>query len=258
LAQTGVLGVATNLGFLARVVADADFAAARLDTGFVERRRAALLVPLPPVPDRALAAAVLLCLARGDREEGDDRHSPWARRDGWRLNAARASQTLLFRCGDEQLPVAATATVDGWLLQAGERAFRAAAVFSADGAVRLTLDGVQSRAIVLDHGDTVSVFVDGVNWRLELVDPLAPAEGANAAVGRLGAPMPGRVVQLLVAAGDAVRQGQALIIIEAMKMEHTIAAPRDGVVDAVRYAVGDLVEEGTELITLASGEGARR
>jgi 3-methylcrotonyl-CoA carboxylase alpha subunit len=63
--------------------------------------------------------------------------------------------------------------------------------------------------------------------------------------------MPGRVVQLLVAAGEAVRQGQPLIVVEAMKMEHTIAAPRDGTVEAVRYAVGDLVEEGAELIVLA-------
>ena len=63
--------------------------------------------------------------------------------------------------------------------------------------------------------------------------------------------MPGRVVQLLVAAGAAVRRGQSLIVVEAMKMEHTIAAPRDGIVEAVRCAAGDLVEEGAELITLA-------
>ncbi len=90
---------------------------------------------------------------------------------------------------------------------------------------------------------------------LEIVDPLAPPESAHLATGRLTAPMPGRVVQLFVAAGDAVRRGQALLVIEAMKMEHTIAAPYDGTVSAVPYAVGDLVEEGIELIALAAPEG---
>ena len=69
--------------------------------------------------------------------------------------------------------------------------------------------------------------------------------------GRLTAPMPGRVIQLLVAPGEAVRRGQPMIVIDAMKMEHTIAAPRDGIVAAVHYAAGDPVEEGAELIALA-------
>ncbi|HWD56993.1 MAG TPA: biotin/lipoyl-containing protein, partial [Stellaceae bacterium] len=107
------------------------------------------------------------------------------------------------------------------------------------------------RVLVLDHGDEIAVFIDGAGWRLTRADPLAPPEGADVHAGRLSAPMPGRVVQLLVAPGDAVTQGQALIVIEAMKMEHTIAAPRDGTVEAVRYAIGDLVEEGAELIALA-------
>ena len=115
-----------------------------------------------------------------------------------------------------------------------------------------------SRALVLDHGDTISVFIDGASWRLERRDRLAPPPGADTHGGQLSAPMPGRVVQLAVAAGDAVRQGQALIVIEAMKMEHTIAAPRDGTVEAVRYAVGDLVEEGAELIALAPAGESRR
>jgi 3-methylcrotonyl-CoA carboxylase alpha subunit len=136
-------------------------------------------------------------------------------------------------------------------LQIGDRRYHAAARFAADGAATLTLDGAQSRALVLDHGDEIAVFIDGASWRLMQVDPLTPPAGADAHAGRLSAPMPGRVVQLLVAAGDTVSQGQALIVIEAMKMEHTIAAPRDGTIEAVRYAVGDLVEEGAELIALA-------
>jgi 3-methylcrotonyl-CoA carboxylase alpha subunit len=246
LAETGVLGVTTNLGFLARVIGDKDYAAAKLDTGFIERRKAALLAPAPPVSDEALAGAALYCLA-GEPVSAD----PWARRDGWRLNLPRAAQTLHFRDGEEALEVAAIASGGGWELQIGDRHSHATASFAPDGGAVLTLDGAQRRAIILAHADTLAVFIGGESWRLERVDPLAPPAGADVHAGRLSAPMPGRVVQLLVAAGDRVKQGQALIVIEAMKMEHTIAAPRDGAVESVRYAVGDLVEEGVELIAMA-------
>jgi 3-methylcrotonyl-CoA carboxylase alpha subunit len=246
LAETGVLGVTTNLGFLARIIGDADFAAAKLDNGFIERHKATLLPPPPAVPEKALAAAALFCLRGAVAIPAD----PWARRDGWRLNGPRAPQTLAFGHGDEVLSVAATASGDSWELRIGERSIRAAARFASDGAAVLTIDGAQSRAIVLDHGDEIAVFIDGAGWRLVKVDPLAPPAGADTSAGHLSAPVPGRVVQLLVAPGDAVQRGQALIVIEAMKMEHTIAAPRDGTVASVRYAVGDLVEEGAELIVM--------
>ncbi len=246
LAETGVLGVTTNLGFLARIIGDKDFATAKLDTGFIERRRAALLSPASPAPDEALAAAALLCLGTPAAKMSD----PWARRDGWRLNAPPATQALVFRDGEATRTVEAAASDAAWELQIGDRRMTASACFAPDGAATLTLDGAQSRAVVLDHGDDIAVFLDGAGWRLARVDPLAPPAGADAHAGRLSAPMPGRVVQLLVAAGDTVSQGQPLIVVEAMKMEHTIAAPRDGTVEAVRYAVGDLVEEGAELIAL--------
>jgi 3-methylcrotonyl-CoA carboxylase alpha subunit len=250
LARTGVLGVTTNLGFLARVVGDQDFAAGKLDTGFIERRRAALLAPAGPAPDAALAAAALHGLGAPAGAGGD----PWARRDGWRLNAPLAAQTLVFRDGEENRAVEAIAVGAGWELCIGEHRIAAAALDcrgAPDGAAVLTCDGVRLPVIVLDHADEIAVFLGGAGWRLVRVDPLAPPAGADPSAGRLSAPMPGRVVQLLVAAGDAVRQGQPLIVIEAMKMEHTIAAPRDGTVEAVRYAVGDLVDEGAELIALA-------
>jgi 3-methylcrotonyl-CoA carboxylase alpha subunit len=106
--------------------------------------------------------------------------------------------------------------------------------------------------MVLDHGSETAVFVEGESWRLVEIDPLAPGAGEDPTAGRLTAPMPGRVTQLMVAAGTKVRRGEPLMIIEAMKMEHTVAAPADGVVEAVRFAVGDLVEEGAELIAVVA------
>jgi len=244
LAETGVLGVATNLGFLARVIGDADFAAAKLDTGFIERRKAVLLPPSTLAPDSAIAAASLFLLGEPAVAVAD----PWARRDGWRLNGAKAPRTLVFRYGEAELAVAATASGDGWELVIGEQCPHAAARFAPDGAGTLTIDGAQSRAIVLDHGNDIAVFIGGTSWRFARVDPLAPPAGADVHAGRLSAPMPGRVVQLLVGAGDTVSQGQALIVIEAMKMEHTIAAPHDGKVQELLYAVGDQVAEGAQLL----------
>ena len=121
----------------------------------------------------------------------------------------------------------------------------------------VVLDGIRTvmRLIADDAG--VTVFAGGESWRLEEIDPLAPPEDADMAAGRLTAPMPGRVAQLLVAPGDRVRRGQPVMVVEAMKMEHTIAAPRDGVVAAVHYRAGDLVEEGALLLALAEPDDDR-
>ncbi len=245
LADTAPLGVTTNLGFLARIVADPDFAAGRVDTGFIERRREAVLAPPGPVPELARAAAALHRLLA--REEavatpaGADRFSPWAAVAGWRLNLAAAPQSLCFRSQRDG---------QGWQFGLGERVVAAEAERGADGRLLVALDRVRRPVRVLEHGATLAVFAQGESWIIEEVDPLMPPLGAEAIVGRLTAPMPGRVVQLLVAAGDRVRRGQPMMVVEAMKMEHTIAAPRDGTVAAVHYAPGDLVDEGAEVIAL--------
>jgi 3-methylcrotonyl-CoA carboxylase alpha subunit len=102
------------------------------------------------------------------------------------------------------------------------------------------------------------VFLDGESWRLVEIDPLVPRASEDPTAGRLTAPMPGRVTQLMVEPGRRVRRGEPLMIIEAMKMEHTVAAPADGVVEKVRFVVGDLVEEGAELIALVAPESRRQ
>ncbi len=237
LGATAVLGVATNLGFLARIVADPDFASGAVDTGFIERCREALLPSPGPAPDIALAAAALYRLV-AQREAGLANDDPWARLDGWRLNIAPAPQWFHFRRAEEEATVEAVSQPSGWRLRID------------------TLDSARSGAIVLGHDATLAVFIGGESWQFQEIDPLAPPEGADIGAGRLTAPMPGRVIELLVGPGAAVQKGQPMMVIEAMKMEHTIAAPRDGVVAAVHFAAGDLVEEGAELIALAESDAA--
>ena len=106
-------------------------------------------------------------------------------------------------------------------------------------------------ATVYQHGERYAVFTAEGSALLADHDPLAHA-GEGAAEGRLTAPMPGKVVSFLAQAGDTVQRGQALAVMEAMKMEHTITSPRDGVVEELLYAVGDQVTEGGELLRLAA------
>jgi 3-methylcrotonyl-CoA carboxylase alpha subunit len=256
LADTAVLGVATNLGFLARTAADPEFAVGRVDTGFIERRRDTLLAPAGPPPAVALAAAALIGLLDASPGGAGDPADPWAQTSGWRVNLPAAARDFLFRCGGEEHAVAATAEDGGWRLAIDGRSHRASGELRPGGGVALSLDGVRRVVRVLRHAESFAVFAAGEGWFFDAVDPLAPPAGAETASGRLTAPMPGRVVQVLVGVGDMVRQGQPMIVVEAMKMEHTIAAPRDGAVAAVHFAPGDLVEEGSELIEMAEpGDG---
>jgi 3-methylcrotonyl-CoA carboxylase alpha subunit len=261
LAHTGVLGVATNLAFLARVAKHPDFAAASLDTGFIDRRRDALFPGRQSPPAEILAAAALSRLLR--REEsarraarlGEDPHSPWACSSAWRLNG-EGQQSVLFEDGrgdvDGRREVRASAQGDAWRLAIDGRTLIATAARRTDGRLELSLDGALSHPLVLDHEAETAVFDDGESWRLVEIDPLASRSQDDPTAGRLSAPMPGRVAQLLVAAGAKVRRGEPLMVIEAMKMEHTIVAPADGVVERVGFAVGDPVEEGAELIAFAA------
>ena len=263
LAETAVLGVATNRDFLVRLAAQPEFAAATIDTGFIERHQAALIPPRRPAPEAVLAAAALVRLSARETAAKEaarrcgDPYSPWGRIDGWRLGG-RGHQDLVFGDGAEERKVTAAARAGDWLLQIGEQPLMGRAEHRPDGVFSVVLDGVRRPIMVLEHDLDMAVFLDGESWRLVEIDPLAPRAGEDPSAGRLTAPMPGRVTQLMVEPGRRVRRGEPLMIIEAMKMEHTVAAPADGVVEKVRFAVGDLVDEGAELIALAAPESPRQ
>ena len=261
LAETAVLGLRTNLGFLARLAAEPDFAAGALDTGFIEHHRAALMPPPRPAPDTALAAAALSRLdaraaaATAAALGSGDPYSPWAGNDGWRLDRA-SRQDIVFRdnAGPRAEPriVAATARAGGWLLRIGERTIaaerrNAARRRAGPGARRKAQPGHRARARRPEPWCRATARAGGslksTRWRRRST--------TTRQADRLTAPMPGRVTRLLVEPGSPVRRGQPLLTIEAMKMEHTILAPADGRVERLRFAVGDMVEEGAELVVLA-------
>ncbi len=256
LAQYRIAGPATNRDFLVRLLRHSAFAAGAIDTGYIERHRADLIPPPAPAPALALAAASLAVLLEDAAAAASagfgvgDPHSPWHRRDGWRLNGD-TYRDLRWRDGETERSVRVHYRRDGYALEIDGRHVTAQAQQEAAGDLALTLDGVRTRVAVVRQGGEVTVVADDGTWRLHYIDPLAPRAAAAASGGRLTAPMPGKVAQVLIAAGGAVKRGQALMVLEAMKMEHTIAAPADGTVERVHFAPGDLVEEGVELIAFS-------
>ena len=110
------------------------------------------------------------------------------------------------------------------------------------------LDGEASQATVVERGGQLHLFTGSGHVRIDRLDPLTLAEAEDEADGALSAPMPGKIVRQAVAPGDRVARGAPLLVLEAMKMEHTISAPADGLVVQLYFGEGDQVEEGTILI----------
>jgi 3-methylcrotonyl-CoA carboxylase alpha subunit len=259
LAATEISGVATNLAFLRRIAAHADYRAGLIDTVFVERHGEALLPANGPVDggvsDEALALVSLAVLLRRDAEAraaarvSGDPFSPWQETDGWRLNTERLS-LLRFEGIKEPIEVLVHPGPESVRLGLGDKEVMAAGRLSPDGTLEASLDGQAFSASLRWHGVDLELEVAGERHRLRLHDPLAAGTGQEAGSNRLIAPMPGKVVQVHVAPGDRVARGDALMALEAMKMEHTIVAPVDGLVAAVHYRADDLVEEGVDLLDL--------
>ena len=238
LRETRIVGVTTNVEFLRRICESPAFTKAELDTGLIERHRAELFRPRGEVPHEVLAAAALAELAheeqtaRGRAERSGDPHSPWHRVDGWRLNEESHHDFVFTSASAEH---------------------RVRVAFG-DAGHRLSIDGRayapgSSKAETVRDGKSWHVFHEGVRWTLALKEEL-DAVDLDAGTGSLAAPMPGRVIKLFVQPGTQVEKGQPLLILEAMKMEHTITAPAAGTVKAIHYAAGEQVLEGAELVNI--------
>ncbi|MGZ5100977.1 MAG: ATP-binding protein [Usitatibacter sp.] len=241
LARTALLGVKTNLGFLERVVRHPAFLAGDTDTGFIERHRAELLPPESDVPLEALVAAAARVFMDERRAIADAPSSPWNDTGGWRLNQP-ALRRMEFRRAD-----ASTVAVDAVM-------HRGYAVVTVDGRshrvelgagdgdrLQIALDDETYFAQVARIGARLSAVTPQGRYELDLVDPFhfEPADALPDA--RLTALMPGRVVKVMAVRGDTVKKGQALMILEAMKMEQTIVSPREGVIERVAFRENELV-----------------
>ncbi|MBQ5938735.1 acetyl/propionyl/methylcrotonyl-CoA carboxylase subunit alpha [Massilia sp. AB1] len=251
LAEFRIVGLATNIAFLKRLVEGEAFSTADLDTGLIDRHGAALFPAPSAAPLGALALAAL-SLSLGETVRGAANPAdPWSQARGWRMNGDyRRVLSLADEGGSYQ--VGLTYRHDGWEVDLDGQRQRVELV-AQDGAElslrvgETSLHGCVRRDSNVS-GELFHVFTGGRHYTLSYNDPMAHAGEQEAAGGRLTAPMPGKVVAVMASSGQEVKKGEPLVIMEAMKMEHTISAPSDGLVEEVLYQVGDQVADGAPLL----------
>ena len=252
LAETRIVGLSTNVQFLRHVVTSPSFAQANLDTALIPREAGVLFNQDKVGRSLAVAAAVAQTLVAERVSEGAD---PFSRRDGWRPHGLTVRR-FDFEYLGESLLAHLTYLHDGGLQLAfgdvgGVLQFETLAT---EGGARMDLQfqGQRQTVQTWQLGEIVHVFCTLGATQITEIDALAHAGVAAADGGRLTAPMPGKVLSFAVKAGDVIKKGQALAVMEAMKMEHTIAAPADGTVAELLYAPGDQVNEGAELLKITA------
>lgn len=253
LADFQVAGVTTNNGFLSNIFALPEFASGEIDTSFIERNREQLFPESIPASDRVLALAALHLMLRSvvvrekEARQSQDPFSPWHQTRGWRLNSDNYQQ-LHFIDSEEVVTVTAHYRPFGFQLDlpGGSRYVQG----ELDDAGDLFADfaGTRIKATVIQKGAVLTLFDQGKSHQLMVHNPHLVDEQNEASAGRLTAPMPGKVVALIAVPCSRVVRGAPLMIMEAMKMEHTIYAPSDGIVAEYCYPIGAVVNEGSELL----------
>ena len=246
-----IAGVKNNLNFLTRLVEQPAFAKAELDTHFIERHKASLFAPGQSETEQASLLAALYLLLK-ERSDNVDDQSPWALCSGWRLNeVATVSFPLLYQ--DE--PRLVSISSEGKNLSLTQQGVTTPATANLQGdELQANLNGHQVKVRVSQYQDLVSVFIKHQRYDFIYQTQVQIVVDDGAAAGSLTAPMNGTIVAVMVEKGAVVSSGQTLLVMEAMKMEYSIKAPKDGVVNQLFYAAGDLVKDGAQLVDFTAAD----
>jgi 3-methylcrotonyl-CoA carboxylase alpha subunit len=256
LSDVQVVGLATNVQFLRHVVTSDSFAQAKLDTALIQREEK-VLFHQEKMP---LALAVSAWIAHSlIAERALVTTDPFSKRDGWRPFGV-ATRNFALEWYDNPVSAALSYLHDGALslqMQSGEHEMSGLLeILAAGDDMKVSFAGERFTAAVHafshEKGQVANVFTARGATQIVVIDPFIQIAESAAHGGQLTAPMPGKVVSFAVKAGDTVKAGQALAVMEAMKMEHTIAAPKDGIVAEILYAPGDQVMDGAELLKLSA------
>ena len=255
LRETEIVGISTNKAFLANIAAHPELEKGAVHTKFIDQYMSELLPEPGPLSTRILSLATLAVLlekkmhALETASQSEDPYSPWAISDGWRLND-ECYKALTF-IDEENSPYQVKAVFNGkgyHLHLPDGHCVHAAGSFEENSRLSAELDGIRTVASVVHHDLEYTIITDTCAKRVRLHDPLSSAGKNIEGEGLLKAPMHGHVVVVNVGPGDEVEEGQALMVLEAMKMEHTIVAPCRGAVIEMMFGVGDQVEEGAKLM----------
>jgi 3-methylcrotonyl-CoA carboxylase alpha subunit len=227
-------GLKTNINFLRRIIGHPAFAAAELDTGFIPRYQEQLLPTPAPLSDEFWqSAAQAFALSQHRVARADDPSSPWASGNG--LRAGLPAQITLHLSCEGQDQALTLGSIEAQLR--GEH-------------LLTERDGVRRQHRAIRRGDAVYLQWDGELRRVETYDPISAVEASHSHQGGLTAPMNGSIVRVLVEVGQTVEAGAQLVVLEAMKMEHSIRAPHAGVIKALYCQEGEMVSEGSALVEL--------
>ncbi|MCE5984305.1 acetyl/propionyl/methylcrotonyl-CoA carboxylase subunit alpha [Pseudomonas sp. LF19] len=230
-------GLKSNIAFLRRILAHPAFAEAELDTGFIPRYQEQLL-PAPQALPAAFwqAAAEAFIQSQPLQPRTDDRYSPWAANSGFRAGVP-LQISLHLTCNGEAQAINLNQAAASNLKLDGEQ-------------LLIDQDGLRRRHLAIRRGETLYLQWDGELHSVNRYDPIAEADASHSHQGGLGAPMNGSIVRVLVEVGQAVEAGTQLVVLEAMKMEHSIRAPHAGTVKALFCQEGEMVSEGAVLVEL--------
>lgn len=255
LKQVEIAGLTTNLGFLIKLATRAEFIAGAVDTGFIGRAEGlvANAAAEPPFELKLAAAAI----ARGalDRPGATNESDPWAAFADFRI-WGQAELVVDLDWGEGATPFHFTHAADTWRAEGSNGTLGLKISRDAEGRLVLNRDGHQRRLTFHRTPDGVSFFDEGERFSIRFGADLGGAHAEQGDQNRILAPLPGMVSAVHVAPGSAVEKGRALIVVEAMKMEHTLRAPRDGHVAEVRVATGAQVVAEQVLITFKEDEDA--
>ncbi|ORZ25822.1 carbamoyl-phosphate synthase L chain, ATP binding domain-domain-containing protein [Absidia repens] len=274
LEQYQVVGLTTNIDFIKKVAEHPEFIKGEVETGFIQQFENDLL-KAPEAPNAETLALAATALRLQEQQQlafnKHDPSSPWQNvGSSLRLNSLETTQTTVESNGESydiymttspKADVKHPNLVDVEIKESGSdktiKIFEGVdSYLDQEGLLVSSLDSKQVKSNVVLHNEDVVVFDEHGRTDLKLPTPLYVTGGAESAggAGSLKTPMPCKISQVMIKPGQKVEKGAAIIVLEAMKMEHVIRSPVDGVIDQVLYAVGDLVEENKSLVMFADGE----
>ena len=251
-----IIGLSTNVAFLGRLLRCDAFIDANLDTGLIAKNEKALLTPEKTVQIVDLAfllAARLESDMLKIRSAARELDSPWQQQDAWRMNKSCIREFSFTTDGGSAVYSLRYCYQDKTISfgdQKSKFTYR-----NLGNEIRLELDGLHASASIVSHplnSNELHLFREGRHQVWAYQDPLEMSYSEEASTGKLTAPMPGKVIAIHVKPGALVKVGDPLLVVEAMKMEHTITAPFDGEVSEVNYLQGEHVNEGDQLIIFKS------
>ena len=271
LEQCQIAGLKTNISFLSAITTNQSFKDLQIDTGFIEREHDLLFPATETIDVEGLAMLAMFLILQNEQQslinakQSMDPFSPWNQVNGWRLNKDNfhrfsfMQELTASNASTEEEPLQHDLLVHfqngqygiELLLPSNNRKLIISAELSTEGIINAVIDGHRISAKIIEIDDELVVFLKGKSFHLSLLNNILEEE-LQTTDGKLTAPMPGSIISLEVSAGDKVLAGTKLMVLEAMKMEHAIVAPADGLVEEIFYQVGDQVQEGSQLLQFST------